>query len=456
MNISNLFKKLVSLIVAFLISLGVISAPSVPEGGIKADATILFSDSDPGCAGGKISVTSNFDGVYEVYWGNADGEKLSTLSPSGKNVEYSYFANVSVEKGNGSATLSEFLAIPENAETTLLYYKDELLDTDTLPSEKVNTGSEKLYSFGALSDVHFNRYSDKSDDDAKEAFPNSLNFLKDMGVSFVGVCGDLSSRGESSAYEKFNGYASQYDFPIFSCKGNHDCYEKFDYNAWKENINPGVYTDVKRDGVLDVADNGYDFVYSGEETKGDIFVFFSQISSTYAPFVKLVTDEQLDWLAGVFEKYKNERVYLFFHTFLNAPSGVGALGEGNIVNDYGFSYPLPYFKGNSDEVRFRELLTEYKNVTFFNGHSHLSYDMQSYNPRLNITDYDGTTATMVHVSSVSAPRTASIKSPTLKSNPGTMSEGLYVTVYPDYIITTACDFIGGRFLAYATYRVDKK
>ena len=456
MSISNFFKKLLSLFIAFLISLGVISAPSVPEDGIKADATVLFSDSDPGCAAGKISVTSNFDGEYEVYWGNASGEKLSAVSASGKTVEYSYFADVTVENGSGSATLNEFLAIPNGAETTLLYYKDELLDKDALPEEKLASYDNELYSFGALSDVHFNRYSDKSDDDATEAFPNALNFLNDMRTSFVGVCGDLSSRGESSAYEKFNQYASQYDFPVFSCKGNHDCYEKFDYNAWKANINPGVYSDVKRDGVLDVADNGYDFVYSGEETKGDIFIFFSQISSTYAPFVKLVTDEQLDWLSTQFEKYKDERVYLFFHTFLNAPSGIGALGEGNIVNDYGISYALPYFKGNKDEVRFRELLTEYKNVTFFNGHSHLSYDMQSYNPRLNITDYDGTTATMVHVSSVSAPRTTSIKEPTLKSNPGTMSEGLYVTVYPNYIITTACDFIGGRFLAYATYRIDKK
>lgn len=136
--------------------------------------------------------------------------------------------------------------------------------------------------------------------------------------------------------------------------------------------------------------------------------------------------------------------------------GFGALGEGNIVNDYGVSYPLPFFKGNEDEEHFRDLLTEYKNVTFFNGHSHLSYDMQVYNPRLNITDYDKTTATMVHVSSVSAPRTASIKSPTLKSNPGSMSEGLYITVYPEYIIVTACDFIGGQFLAYATYRVDNR
>ena len=445
------------MIVAFLISLGVISAPSIPEGGIKADATILFSDTDPGCAAGKLTVTSNYDGDYRLFWGDAEGNRLSAVSASsGESVPYSYFADVTVKNGSGSYELNEFLAIPENAETTLLYCGDELLDTDYIPADKLNSYNGELYTFGALSDVHFNRYSDKSDDDASQSFPNALKFLNGLGVSIIGVCGDLSSRGESSAYEKFNSFASQYSFPIFSCKGNHDCYEKFDYNAWKANINPGVYSDVKRDGVLNVADNGYDFVYSGEETKGDVFIFLSQISSTYAPFVRLLTDEQLDWLSAQLEEFKDKRVYLFFHTFLNAPTGIGALGEGNIVNDYGVSYPLPFFKGNEDEERFRDLLTEYKNVTFFNGHSHLSYDMQVYNPRLNITDYDKTTATMVHVSSVSAPRTASIKSPTLKSNPGSMSEGLYITVYPEYIIVTACDFIGGQFLAYATYRVDNR
>ena len=98
----------------------------------------------------------------------------------------------------------------------------------------------------------------------------------------------------------------------------------------------------------------------------------------------------------------------------------------------------------------------YKRQTFFNGHSHFTYDMQSYNPRLNITDYDGTTATMVHVSSCAAPRTTGPLQPKLTSNSGTMSEGLFITVYPSYIIVTACDFVGGQFLAYANYRINNR
>ena len=37
-----------------------------------------------------------------------------------------------------------------------------------------------------------------------------------------------------------------------------------------------------------------------------------------------------------------------------------------------------------------------------------------------------------------------------------MSEGLFITVYPSYIIVTACDFVGGQFLAYANYRINNR
>ena len=449
-------KKLFSMFVALLMSLGILAPPSVPDEGIKADASVVFSDDRAGYATGTVTITANYDGNYELYWGDGDGNKLTAENKNGDKIGYSYFADIAVENGEGTEKLNEFLAIPDNAETMLLYYGDELLDTDPVPREKQTVDETETYSFASLSDIHFNRYNTAADDDAMTAFPTALNFLKDMGVSIVGVCGDLSKSGEASAYEKFAGIANGYDFPIFSCKGNHDCYKDFDYSAWEANMNPGVYTDTKREGVLNVADNGYDFVYSGEETHGDVFIFFSQITATYAPFVQLVTDEQISWLSQQLETYKNKRVYLYFHTFLNAPDGLPAMGEGNLINDYGISYMLPYVKGNKDEVAFRKLLEEYKNVIFFNGHSHWAYYMQSYNPRLNITDYDGTTATMVHVSSLSAPRTSDIKSPAIKSNSGTMSEGLYITAYPTHVITTACDFMNGQLLAYATYRIENK
>lgn len=452
---TGFIQKIISIIIALLMATGIFPAPKPPADGIKADAEITFANENAGSAAGTVTVNADFDATYELYWGNANNEKLTATAPSGKTVAYTEFADVTVSKGVGELTLNSFLAIPDGAKTVLLYYGDEQLDSDPIPSEKILNYGNATYSFGSLSDVHFNRYFTSGGDDSEISYPRALNFLNDMGVSIVGVAGDLSYKGEAASYESFNKFNSEFNFPVFSCKGNHDCKSEFSYDAWNANVNPGVFTENGRDGVLAKADNGYDFVYSGKETNGDIFIFLSQISDKYAPFTPLLTDSQLDWFAAQLETYKDKRVFLYFHTFLNAPTGNPLLGEGNLVNDYGFFYTLPYFKGNKDERRFRELLTEYKNVIWFNGHSHWAYSLEKYNPSLNITDYNGTTATMVHVSSTAAPRTTGITEPFQTSNPLKMSEGLYNQVYDNFIITNACDFVSGSILAYAVYKINK-
>lgn len=452
---STAVQKIVSIIIALLMATGLFPSLNPPSGGINADAEYVFENNEPGSAAGTLTVQSNFDATYSLFWGDADSKKLTAIAPGGGKVSYTEFAEVAVSGGAGETKLNPFLAIPDGAETVLLYYGDRLLDDDAIPSEKILDYGEASYSFGSLSDVHFNRYFTSGGDDSEISYPRALNFLNEMGVSIVGVAGDLSNNGEAASYEAFNRVNSEFDFPVFSCKGNHDCKSEFSYDAWNANVNPGVFTNSGRRGVLAKSSNGYDFVYSGDETNGDVFIFLSQISDKYAPLTPLLSDDQLDWLAFQLEAYKNRRVYLYFHTFLNAPTGNPLLGEGNLVNDYGLFYTLPYFMGNSDEVRFRELLTEYKNVIWFNGHSHWAYKLECYNPSLNITDYDGTTATMVHVSSTGAPRTTGITEPVQKSNPLEMSEGLYNTVYDDFIITNACDFVSGSILAYAVYKINK-
>ena len=81
--------------------------------------------------------------------------------------------------------------------------------------------------------------------------------------------------------------------------------------------------------------------------------------------------------------------------------------------------------------------------------------MQEINPQLNITNHNGTYATMVHLSSVSSPRTTSMNSDDTTENYMRKSEGMIVTVYDDCIVFTACDFLKGQLLAYATYVVEK-
>ncbi len=456
--LQSFFSRIVAFFTAILFSLGVRVGPVVPPENVQPDsvqAAVTFSNDTAGSAAGTVTLTAQADGAYSLYWGDAQGEKLASHAAD-RDVPYTEFATVTVKDGKGEADLYDFLAIPAGAQSVLVYGGDVLAGTTALPQEKLR-GEAYTYSFGALSDVHFGRYNESgTGDDACITFPAALDFFKDYGVSMVAMSGDLSKNGEKDAYEKFNRIASQYDFPVFTCKGNHDCRFGYTLENWQDYINPGVYGEEKREGVLAVADNGLDFVFRGKETHGDVFIFFSQIAGQYLlPTSRIVTDAQLDWLEEQLETYKNERVYLFFHTFLNAPSGNPLMGEGNLLTKSLSFYPLFFAPYSKDERQFRTLMETYKNVTFFNGHSHWAHYLESINPNLNITDYDGTTATMVHISSVTAPRISSDTTLLWKSAAMERSEGYLVTVYPDHYVLTACDFLQNQMLAYATYVVMK-
>lgn len=417
-----------------------------------------FSNETRGSASGTVTLETKSDGEYDLYWGNENDEKLTY--PVGKyDVTYSEFASVDVDGGKGSADIQSFTAIPDGAESVLVYKNKVLKSKQDLPENKITDNGEALYKFGALSDVHFNRYYATLSDDSLTTFPNALNFLDKCGVDLVAMSGDLSSEGERDAFKKFNKCASNVDYPVLTCTGNHDVHgDGLDLDSWHEYINTGVYGETKMDGVVNIAPNEVDFVYAPESINGDVFIFLSQYNWSYkSEDSEILTPEQLDWLGEQLEKYKDTTVYLFFHTFVqNCFEGEDLnMGEGNLINEKGLRYDLVYTPGTADEIRFREYLKEYKNVIYFNGHSHWSYSMQKYNPNLNIADYNGEYATMVHVSSVSSPRI--IKKSTSKERTEMnmkRSEGMLVTVYENRIVINAVDFLNGEMLAYATYNIE--
>lgn len=417
-----------------------------------------FSNDKAGSAAGEITVTASMDGNYDIYWGDEEGNKLS-VEFGEFTAYYSELATVKVDGGEGKYEVQSFTAIPEGAETVLAYKCGILTGEAEIPEEKITDYGEKTYSFGALSDVHFNRYNGSlSGDDACLTFPNALNFIENFDVELVGISGDISADGERDAFEKYNAITSNYDFPVYTCTGNHDVSEYYELKNWQELMNTGVYGEKKIDGVKNVAANGIDFVYAPESIDGDVFIFLSQYQWHYnEAHSRILTDAQLDWLEAQLEKYKDTTVYLFFHTFLNNPvEGENLnMGEGNIENNVGRHYNLAFTNGCPDEVRFRGMMDKYENVVFFNGHSHWAYDMQKFNPNLNIADYNGEYATMVHISSVSSPRRTTANIDDTSEHFMRSSEGMIVTVYEDKIVFNAVDFLRGEMLAYATYVIEK-
>ena len=420
----------------------------------SAEIVYEFENETAGSASGTVTVKADF-GKYDLYWGTDDGKKLGK-KVSGYTVYYSEFATV---EANEPEEIQEFTAIPEGAETVLAYKLGALAGKMDIPENKIADFGEKIYSFGALSDVHFNRYNGSlSGDDACVTFPNALNFFEALDVSMVGISGDISADGERDAFEKYNSITSGYDFPVYTCTGNHDVNDDYTLENWQELVNSGVYGENKVSGVETVSDNGLDFVYIPADANGDVFIFLSQYQWSYGDHTsRLLTDEQLDWLEAQLEKYKNKTVYLFFHTFLNNPvEGENPnTGEGNLENNAGTTYDLPFTEDCPDEIRFEELMDKYENVVFFNGHSHWAYDMQEFNPVLNIANYGGEYATMVHVSSVSSPRRTYRNVDITTEHFMRSSEGMLVEVYGDKIVFTACEFLKGEFLSYATYVIER-
>lgn len=415
-----------------------------------------FENEDNASAAGEITLTSKRDGDYEVYWGDEDGDRLET-AVGRYTVTMSELATIDVDDGVGSADIQQFTYIPEDAECVVVYYKNLQCATFDIPESKKTENSNMLYSFGVLSDVHFNRYFFGVDDAATLTFPNALNFLNKLGVNMVAMPGDLSASGEKSAFIKFNKIVSKYDFPVYTVTGNHDVSDEYEQKNWNEYINEGVYGTEKAQGVLSVGSNNLDFAYNLPGTD-DIFLFLCQYAWSYGnpDYSRILTDAQLDWLEAQLNEYKDKRVYLFFHTFTSDLEGNAENGCGNLMNPGGATYDLVFTPGAPDEVRFKSLLTEHKNVIYFSGHSHWEFDMQRYNPNLNITDYDGKFATSVHVPSVSSPRYVSDEDDDYDSATMLKSEGYYVQVYKDKIVLHGIDFLRGRFLAYATYQVMAK
>lgn len=400
----------------------------------QESAELTNVDADTGIIkSATLTISSLPQGEYDLCYGDEGNEwinkytKITTLTQN--------------EDGEAELTI-ENVVIPPDVKTLVLvkdnatYYLDQSIE---IPEECLNFGENELV-FGALSDVHFNRYYalEPLRDEAEISFDIALDFFEQVDADLVCISGDLSKNGERSAFEKYNELTQGREFEIFTCTGNHDV-KALITGLWQEYITAGLDS---IEGVSDIASNKIDFVYS--ETEQDVFVFLSQMYWDYGTNEsRLLENEQLEWLGGVFEKYKDKRVYLFFHTFLYGPDGQSHTGVGNLRNPGGYEYDLPYTYGAEDEVELRRLLKQYKNVIFFSGHSHWMFELEIYNENANFSSFGGEYGYMVHVPSVTEPRYIGENDTSRTGKAGESSQGWLIYSYDDCIILLPYDFILG-------------
>ncbi len=400
----------------------------------------------PGFAGGTFDFTPEITDTFTFYWADENG-KLADYTMLYSDL---FYADVTAE-----ITIQSFTAIPEGATRLIAVGSEKLgkIYSYEIPAER-QFGAKELYSFGAISDVHQGtRYGATSV--PYDHFVDAVKILSGKGVSLIGICGDISYENEEFEYVLYaEAIRELYNFnsklPIYTVSGNHEAkYTGFSRTWFLEYSRDVVDYDTTFEPIFS---GGNDLDYVIELPDGSVMIYLNQVYYDYGTTSsRLLDDYQLDWLGEKLEQYKDTTVFLFFHTFLDAEAGDANTSSGK-------EYGLPLIAGTVEHTKLTQYLTEYKNVVYFSGHSHQSFDLQfepcktpgRTNLYTNIDNNNGTFATMVHIPSVAAPRVG-----VSLSDDKTRSEGYIVHVYEDYVVFEGYDFVNEQTFAYATYIISK-
>lgn len=275
----------------------------------------------------------------------------------------------------------------------------------------------KLYSFGALSDVHLPYTTGESD------FINALNYLiAEENVDMVCISGDLSDIGTDSKLARYKELVTAHsgNTPVYVSAGNHDAYDA-DWN-------------LRAESVVSTAMQTYTGkpLYYSINYGDDVFIFVGICQDTFS-------QAELQWLYETLEANRNKRCFLFQHAF--AFEGCG--------NAFGL-YTYDLLNGTRGKV-FKSLLRHYHNIVWFHGHSHTKFHGQEFSAMANYDNVFGCHS--VHIPSCAVPRTDADGDLEFQTEYQD-SEGYVVDVYKNGIHLRGRDFVKGEFLPIASYWLD--
>lgn len=368
------------------------------------NATITLTIEDK-----KISAISDKNGSFDFYYANNNG----ILEDYDKIVSFNLKANV-----KSTYTHLNTLNIAPYQANKIAVCKSgtkSIISSSSLPTQFLFDSASfgnKLYSVGLLSDTHID--GDGTDDsysmdDLKKALQY---FNNDENIDFTIINGDVTYDNRTNDYVEFQKIKNNYsgNTPLKVIAGNHD-----DYSILQNYSGCSLY---------------YEYTHNN-----DIFLFVGMSNgSSSNPF----STEELTWLQNKLEEYKNQRVFLFFHIGIEPVGLINELDSG--------------FLGTTGQsATFRQLMTNYKNVIYFSGHTHLSYALQKYGTDANIKTNDDM-CYRVHIPSCGRPRlNESGTSIDETYNNLIGSEGAVLDVYDNGIVIKGRDFAKDKFLPIAMY-----
>ena len=318
-------------------------------------ATYTLDHDTDGFATGKVTVKMPSDETTNrsiiMYW--ADN--------AGKLEGYTALAKYKVTGETTTFTFGQNVIIPAGATRLLVYAMNDVTGKISeepviveLPEGAAHAGFEtSIGELFVMSDIHITL--DRGHTHNKN-FANMLKDVQGLNADAMGifVVGDMADTGNEQEYKNMMElYAAAGEIPpVYLTIGNHDLSSlPFDqanevflkYATLPDGSHP---SDTSYDFWL----NGYHFIFLGTDTSAGLHSSF--------------TRETMNWLKEKIEENRDPArpVFLFLHQSLsNTVSG---------------SLPGEEWSGVDNENMLRNVLKNYPEVMFFNGHSHWTMDSQ--------------------------------------------------------------------------------
>lgn len=355
-------------------------------------------------------IYTHADEILTFYYASSDAilDDYNEITASKFGDEYTMFNNLNV------APLEANYIVGVNS-------SNKIKNITPIPSTfKADTG-QKMYTVGLLSDIHIDGNGDLNDSDSGDSqadFVNSLQYFNDKQVDFISICGDITYYGYTADYNAYMNIIENYSngIPVKSLRGNHECYVNGESNYNSSNTQ---FQDI----------TGQELYYE-YTIQNDVYLFVGIHEESSDCF----STEEMSWLSQKLEEYKNKRVFLFQHY------NYGQVGNYNNI-------------GKSNEITnstFINLIKTYKDVICFNGHTHLTFDVQSLYLNANIA-YKGDIAHRVHIPSGTKPRVTSTGLAGSGTNYYEGTEGYIMEVYEKGLLFKGVDFKTNKIIPYTVY-----
>ena len=302
--------------------------------------------------------------------------------------------------------------------------------------------TEKLYSFGIVSDIHISHNTAVAWQPITK-FDNALTFFENEGCAMCIATGDLTNTGfylrtnESTAgteylderqFAKYKEICDKHSIPVYELCGNHESYYGQPITNNLDKLN--TYT-------------GKNMLSYTVAHGNDMFILCGQPRDS-----AVMSDEDFAWLGTTLEANRDKRCFVFVHSHIDDNVEGGVEDSGNPA--FARENSIFGYWGATKTANFINLMKQYRNAILFHGHTHITFEAQQFDKDANYSEENGFKS--VHVPSLGSPRK-------LVSDNGTWtaaeseSEGYIVDVYADCVVLNGWDFVGNKPIPLGTYKI---